>query len=209
MSEIGLLNRAHGSSRYTIGNTEVIAAVYGPVEVKGFVENPIRATISVVFKPKEGVATYAHKIVENNLKKIFHSCLLTSLHPHTSIGIIVQVIVEDGSIFACAVNAISLALIHAGIPSKSTIVATSIARVQDEFCLRPSKIQEKSSTFILTYARYLQRVENTTSAVLSSGKLTSEQLFEALDLASQDSEEVAENLRKSVNNYYQVLKELV
>jgi hypothetical protein len=48
------LNRAHGSARWAQGGTVVLAAVYGPKPGTRKGENPERASIEVVWKPKTG-----------------------------------------------------------------------------------------------------------------------------------------------------------
>lgn len=53
--ELGVLNRADGSVKYTQGDSSVLVAVYGPAEVKPKFERPDRATIDVVFKPRSGL----------------------------------------------------------------------------------------------------------------------------------------------------------
>ncbi|RLN20037.1 hypothetical protein C2845_PM02G41130 [Panicum miliaceum] len=48
------LNRAHGSARWAQGDTVVLAAVYGPKPGTRKGENPEKACMEVVWKPKTG-----------------------------------------------------------------------------------------------------------------------------------------------------------
>jgi exosome complex component RRP46 len=48
------LGRAHGSARWEQGDTVVVAAVYGPRPGTRKGENPEKASIEVVWKPKTG-----------------------------------------------------------------------------------------------------------------------------------------------------------
>lgn len=48
------LHRAHGSARWAQGGTIVLAAVYGPKPGTRKGENPEKASIEVVWKPKTG-----------------------------------------------------------------------------------------------------------------------------------------------------------
>jgi exosome complex component RRP46 len=48
------LHRAHGSARWAQGDTVVLAAVYGPKPGTRKGENPEKASIEVVWKPKTG-----------------------------------------------------------------------------------------------------------------------------------------------------------
>ncbi|XP_021835661.2 exosome complex exonuclease RRP46 homolog isoform X3 [Spinacia oleracea] len=49
-----VLNRAHGSASWSQGDTKVLAAVYGPKVGTKKTENPEKASIEVIWKPKTG-----------------------------------------------------------------------------------------------------------------------------------------------------------
>uniref|UniRef100_A0A803LBQ6 Exoribonuclease phosphorolytic domain-containing protein n=1 Tax=Chenopodium quinoa TaxID=63459 RepID=A0A803LBQ6_CHEQI len=49
-----VLNRAHGSASWSQGDTKVLAAVYGPKAGTKKNENPEKASIEVIWKPKTG-----------------------------------------------------------------------------------------------------------------------------------------------------------
>jgi len=49
-----VLHRAHGSSSWAQGETKVLAAVYGPKAGTKKNENPEKASIEVIWKPKTG-----------------------------------------------------------------------------------------------------------------------------------------------------------
>ncbi|RLN42357.1 hypothetical protein C2845_PM01G49230 [Panicum miliaceum] len=60
------LNRAHGSARWAQGDTVVLAAVYGPKPGTRKGENPEKASIEVVWKPKTGqIVAIGCGVVEN------------------------------------------------------------------------------------------------------------------------------------------------
>ncbi|CAL5394981.1 unnamed protein product [Camellia sinensis] len=72
------LNRAHGSATWSQGETKVIAAVYGPKAGTKKNENPEKACIEVVWKPKTGQIGKPEKEYEMILKRTLQSiCLLT------------------------------------------------------------------------------------------------------------------------------------
>jgi exosome complex component RRP46 len=55
--ERGLLSRADGSAQYSLGGTACLASVTGPVQAPASArEDPERATLEVVFKPRAGLA---------------------------------------------------------------------------------------------------------------------------------------------------------
>ncbi|CAL5328740.1 unnamed protein product [Camellia sinensis] len=63
------LNRAHGSATWSQGETKVIAAVYGPKAGTKKNENPEKACIEVVWKPKTGQIGKPEKEYEMILKR--------------------------------------------------------------------------------------------------------------------------------------------
>eukprot|EP00959_Pyramimonas_sp_CCMP1952_P019590 413701-Pyramimonas_sp.AAC.1 len=158
--ERGLLNRADGSARWSQGAalvsllytlkehltqhlSSVLAAVYGPKSVPGYKEDPEKAKIEVLFKPKTDLPGTPERELEQVIAKTVESVIITALHPRTGISIILQVLQDDGAtlptftflgypsewsspsetlrlalpcqILACAINAACAALVDAGI----------------------------------------------------------------------------------------------
>jgi ribonuclease PH len=97
-AQLGLLSNAHGSAKYKQGESSVLAAVYGPAEVKTREEQGDRATVNVVFKRRDGKPGRQEKEYEKLLRNTLESIIMTKLHPRTSITIIAQVLVDDGSV---------------------------------------------------------------------------------------------------------------
>jgi ribonuclease PH len=97
-AQLGLLTNADGSAKYKQGESSVLAAVYGPAEVKPREELGDRATVNVVFKKREGKPGRQEKEFEKLLRSSLESIIMTHLHPRTAITIIVQVLVDDGSV---------------------------------------------------------------------------------------------------------------
>ncbi|PKA45879.1 Exosome complex exonuclease RRP46 like [Apostasia shenzhenica] len=118
-----LLNRAHGSARWSQGDTIVLAGVYGPKAGTKKGENPEKASIEVIWKPKTGQAGKQEKEYEIILRKTLQSICLLTVYPNTTTSVIVQVAGDDGGLFPCAVNASCAALVDAGIPLKHFAVS--------------------------------------------------------------------------------------
>lgn len=88
--------------------------MYGPLEVKRGVKEQIeRATIDVVWRPRIGPsgnllacylfliwfpADYTDREKEYVLRGVLEGVIITTLHPRTSISVVVQVIQDDGSV---------------------------------------------------------------------------------------------------------------
>lgn len=119
------LHRAHGSARWAQGDTVVLAAVYGPKSGTRKGENPEKASIEVVWKPKTGQIGRQEREYEMTLKRTLQSICLLTVHPNTTTSVVLQVVGDDGSLMSCAINASCAALAFAGIPMKHLAVAIS------------------------------------------------------------------------------------
>ncbi|CAI9759646.1 unnamed protein product [Fraxinus pennsylvanica] len=139
-----VLNRAHGSASFSQGETKILAAVYGPKAGTKKNENPEKACIEVIWKPKSGQIGKAEKEYEMILKRTLQNICLLNVHPNTTTSIIIQVVNDDGSLLPCAINAACSALVDAGIPLKYLAVAISCCLSKHEYCiLDPNKLEEE------------------------------------------------------------------
>lgn len=139
-----ILHRAHGSASWTQGDTKVLAAVYGPKAGTKKNENPEKACIEVIWKPKTGQIGKLEKEYEMILKRTLQSICILTVNPNTTTSVIVQVVHDDGSLLPCAINAACVALVDAGIPMKHMAVATCCCLTENGFViLDPTKLEEQ------------------------------------------------------------------
>ncbi|KAJ6674145.1 EXOSOME COMPLEX COMPONENT RRP46 [Salix viminalis] len=139
-----VLHRAHGSASWSQGDTKVLAAVYGPKAGTKKNENPEKACIEVIWKPKTGQIGKQEKEFEMILKRTLQSICILTLNPNTTTSIIVQVVNDDGALLVCAINAACAALIDAGIPLKHLAVAICCCLAEGGYViLDPTKLEEQ------------------------------------------------------------------
>ncbi|XP_038885208.1 exosome complex exonuclease RRP46 homolog [Benincasa hispida] len=139
-----VLNRAHGSASWSQGDTKVLAAVYGPKAGTKKNENPEKASIEVIWKPKTGQIGKLERECEMILKRTLQSICILTTNPNTTTSIIVQVIHDDGALLPCAINASCAALVDAGIPLKHLAVAISCCLSESGYViLDPTKLEEQ------------------------------------------------------------------
>lgn len=140
-----VLNRAHGSASWSQGDTKVLAAVYGPKAGTKKNENPEKASIEVIWKPKTGQIGKLERECEMILKRTLQSICILNANPNTTTSIIVQVIHDDGALLPCAINASCAALVDAGIPLKHLAVAISCCLSESGYViLDPTKLEEQN-----------------------------------------------------------------
>ena len=116
--ELGVLHRADGSARAVQGETAVLAAVYGPAEVKASQElcdrlvqpqgsmKPVsnsflcspRAALELVVRPESGLSSPRERLLEQLVRSCCQASVQTHLHPHTAISIVLQVENNDGAV---------------------------------------------------------------------------------------------------------------
>eukprot|EP00250_Pteridium_aquilinum_P016975 c23389_g1_i1 orf=115-849(+) len=210
----GLLQRADGSARWSQENTIVLAAVYGPKAISGWRENPERAILEVLWKPKTGLAGTSEREAEFVLKRTLEHIVLTAMHPNTAISVIIQVVNDDGGLLACAMNAACAALIDAGVPLSGLIAAVSCAVDNKGLVfLDPMKKEEKEfrghaclvfpgRSLAVTTAASLsvdnEPIEHGLITSVTKGALSADDYFNCLERGRAASAKIAEFARSSL-----------
>ncbi|KAM9911161.1 hypothetical protein OXX59_004956 [Metschnikowia pulcherrima] len=129
-------NASDGSSYVEQGNTKVMCMVQGPMEppLRSQV-NQTEATIEVSLNIASFSTLQRKKRSKNEkrilelkatLERTFAQSIMSNLYPKTVIDINVQVLAQDGGLFATMTNAITLALIDAGIAMYDYVSAVSV-----------------------------------------------------------------------------------
>lgn len=102
-----------------------------------------KADLMVMVNPASGTSTPYTTSLQHFLLSMFQGQILLFLHPRTSIRIVVHLINEAGSVcsftflphhnqeLSCCCNAITLALVDAGIPLKSMLASVDVAMMDD------------------------------------------------------------------------------
>ncbi|KAJ5071419.1 exosome complex component rrp46 [Anaeramoeba ignava] len=124
-TEFDIIKSADGSVKYSQGKTTVIVGVYGPIEVKQKKEKAGTSFIEVSVTSEDGIQherdiEYAI-FIRNTLENVIH----TKMHPLTSITVAIQIVSDDGSLFATIINAVCLSLLICGIEMKCLFSATN------------------------------------------------------------------------------------
>ncbi|GJP36288.1 hypothetical protein CLOM_g20815 [Closterium sp. NIES-68] len=160
----GPLCRADGSARWSLGDTCVVAGVYGPrgmgVAGGGLAgggaaagqgkEDPLRASLQVIWAPRNGLAGSQERYCEAVVRQTVDAVLLSSLLPRTRIQLQLQVVHDDGSLLPCALNAAFAALLDAGLPLSCLPAAVQLALdSQGQLLLDPTKEEQQTSSATL------------------------------------------------------------
>ncbi|KAK9840941.1 hypothetical protein WJX81_001421 [Elliptochloris bilobata] len=151
--ERGPLQRADGSARWCQGGSVVLAAVHGPRGTASRKEDPERAVVEIVFRPRSGLAGPAERLAEATVRRTVEGVLIAALHPRTAVTVVLQVLSEDGGLLACALCAASAALVDAAVPLARTFVAATLAKTSEGVLLvDPDAAEEEAADAVATLA---------------------------------------------------------
>ncbi|KAH6562886.1 hypothetical protein BASA50_001653 [Batrachochytrium salamandrivorans] len=194
---IGMLSRADGSARFSLGDSNVLCSVYGPTAARARDERLDQACIQVVFNPVSGASGTQERMYERHVRQMVEALILTTLHPRTTIQITLQVLSNDGSILATAMNAVVLALIDAGIPLRITCASTTCMINQDgTLLLDPVSMEVSEAQSIHTLM-----FDTTTSEVMgidSTGLFDTEEFDSCYELSKLAASSIHSFMRAAI-----------
>ncbi|GJP49023.1 hypothetical protein CLOM_g8284 [Closterium sp. NIES-68] len=157
----GPLCRADGSARWSLGDTCVVAGVYGPRGMgvaggglAGGGRQRGRGRRTPCGHPcrssgRRGMG-WQERYCEAVVRQTVDAVLLSSLLPRTRIQLQLQVVHDDGSLLPCALNAAFAALLDAGLPLSCLPAAVQLALdAQGQLLLDPTKEEQQTSSATL------------------------------------------------------------
>src|SRR3989344_6769762 len=130
-AEVGVVKRAVGSARFKMGNTEAIAAVYGPKDIPRFFQNAetgiLRCNYNMMaFSGNERVRPGPSRR-SREISMVTEKALLPVLDlkkfPATAIEVYIEITQADAGTRCAGINGASMALADAGIPMKDLVSA--------------------------------------------------------------------------------------
>nr|XP_033810857.1 exosome complex component RRP46 [Geotrypetes seraphini] len=199
--EQNLLSRPDGSASFLQGDTSVLAGIYGPAEVKVSKEIFDKATLEVILKPKIGLPAVQEKNQEQIIRNTCEAVVLATLHPRTSITIVLQVVSDAGSLLACCLNAACMGLLDAGLPMKSLFCGVTCALDSERgIILDPTDKQEKESRALLTFA--IDSLEKKVLMITSRGSYSIEELQQCIATSQKAADKLFQFYRDSVSRKY-------
>uniref|UniRef100_A0A3Q0TG69 Exosome complex component RRP46 n=1 Tax=Amphilophus citrinellus TaxID=61819 RepID=A0A3Q0TG69_AMPCI len=199
--EQSLLSRPDGSASFVQGDTSVMAGVYGPAEVKVSKEIYDRATLEVLVQPKVGLPGVRERSQEQCLRETCEASLLLTLHPRSSLTLVLQVLHDDGSLLACCLNAACMALMDAGLPMDCLFCGVTCAINTDgQIITDPTAAQEKESRALMTFA--IDSAKRSVMMSSTKGSFSVHELQRCIAVSQRASEDVFQFYRDSVRRRY-------
>ncbi|GIL81470.1 hypothetical protein Vretimale_1022 [Volvox reticuliferus] len=131
--QLDVLSSADGSAIFEMGNTKVLAAVFGPhavtkradVREDGAVVvcEYAMAAFSTAERRRRGKGDRRSTELSMVIRNTLEQTILTELMPRSQIDVYVQVLQADGGTRCAAINAAVLALAAAGVPLRDLVAS--------------------------------------------------------------------------------------
>ncbi|XP_010413376.1 PREDICTED: exosome complex component RRP41 homolog [Camelina sativa] len=204
VAEVGVVSKADGSAVFEMGNTKVIAAVYGPREIqnKSLQKKNDHALVLCEYSMAQFSTgdrrrqKFDRRSTELSLviRQTMEACILTELLPHSQIDIFLQVLQADGGTRSACINAATLALADAGIPMRDLAVSCSAGYLNSTPLLDLNYVEDSAGGTDVTVG-ILPKLDKVTLLQMDA-KLPMETFETVFALASEGCKAIAERIRE-------------
>ncbi len=187
--KVGVLNRADGSCYFEFGGNKVIAAVYGPREVH---PRHMAKSTSAVVRYRYNMASFSVEErkrpgpdrrsieVSKVSREALEPVIFQEYFPRTAIDIFVEVLQADAGTRTAGINAASIALADAGIPTKCLVSACAAGKIDDTVVLDLNKDEDNYGQADMPVA---MTPDGNITLLQMDGHLTRDEFKEAFELA--------------------------
>lgn len=176
----------------------MLAATFGPVEVRPQRELVDRAVIEVTFRALRGVEAVENRRVEQLVRATLEQCVFAALHPRTAVSVVLSVLETDELLLlSTCVNAAILALLDASVSMKYLPAAVTCVPVGDRVLVNPLPAERQDCDGASVTAVY----NTSTGRLVSShttGRLSAAQLSSCLREARRAAGLVCHLYRRAV-----------
>lgn len=153
---------------------------------------------------KTDKASPEHRELEQIVKSTFESIICVTSFPRTQITITIQELNDEGYFLSTCINAITLALVDAGIPLKSLIVATSAIILDSEdsngILINYTKDQEETarSKFVMAFTRSFDGIVT----CYTTGSFSQSEYWKVTESLKEPSQEILTIFREALAEKY-------
>lgn len=207
--KISVFPSADGSSYFESGLNKVMVIVTGPMEPrrqndqmsdKGFI------SIHLATAPFSGNDHRKRRLndkrsieVESILRQTFEGAVILDLYAKSEINVTIHVLESDGSIICTMINAITLALMDAGISMTDMVTASSVGQVRGKYCVDVNQVEQNSGGAYIPLA-IKPRNEEVIFLQLNS-RLSANNLREAMEVAIEGCRKIKMYMDGALKSY--------
>lgn len=145
-----VLRNSDASCRYSIGKSEVVASVHGPIEARSTAASADGLVCDITVRRSSGVPTGAERYIEVLFQSLLPRLIETVKYPYAQLLVSIEILSDAGSTYAAAFNAMVFALLRSGLAVKQIILASSVAQNENQLALNPSKSSEMDAAVAVT-----------------------------------------------------------
>ncbi|CAJ1961236.1 unnamed protein product [Sphenostylis stenocarpa] len=202
-AEIGAVSKADGSAIFEMGNTKVIAAVYGPREVQNRSQISNHALVRCEYsmanfstgdRMRKSKGDRRSTEISLVIRQTMEASILTHLLPRSQIDIYVQVLQADGGTRSACINAATLALADAGIPMRDLVTSCSAGYLNSTPLLDLNYVEDSAGGPDVTLG-ILPKLDKVTLLQMDS-KLPIDILENVMQLAIEGCKAIANYIRE-------------
>ncbi|MFB6241356.1 MAG: exosome complex exonuclease Rrp41 [Candidatus Nanosalina sp.] len=216
--EVGVLDQADGSAMVEIGNTRVIASVFGPQDLH---PKHLQESDRAVIKMRYNMAPFSvddrmspgpnRRAKEIGLvaRRALEPAVELERFPEAGIDISMEVVESDGGTRVTGITAASLALADAGIPMKGLVSACAAGVVADTPVLDVNGKEDKKGNADIPIATINRsdddpesKDEDMVTLLQMDGDLTTEQVEDCVQLAKEGCRQLYEQQKRTIQEKY-------
>lgn len=161
--KIDVIKNSTGSCEYTMGETKVIAWIEGPKDSRKQNQENIgnikcyftEAPFSYMIRKNDFKRDLKMKDFSYTLKNIFEEVIRLELYIKSEIIINALVLQNDGNFKGATVNAITMALINAGIYIKDTVIGMCVGVTEEEKVIYDLILSEEKNNIPIINVAFL------------------------------------------------------
>ncbi len=195
--KVGVVKRANGSATVRFGNTQAVAAVYGP---RNLFPRHLQESETGIIRCRYSMAPFsvderkspAPDRRSTEISKITRLALEPVIFledfPKTTIDVFIDILQADGSTRVTGINAASLALVCAGVPMKDMITACSVGKVNGELVVDLNGEEDNNSEVDMSFAMMSSKKKIT--VLQMDGVLTKDELLKLIENARKNCEKI-------------------
>jgi len=212
--ELGVLKNADGSAIFEMGNTKVVAAVYGPKEMHPrHLALPDRAVLRVRYHmtpfstdERKNPAPSRREIeLSKVIREALESTILVELFPRTVIDIFMEVLQADAGTRLVSLMSASMALADAGVPMRDLIAGVAVGKADGVLVLDLNEPEDMWGEADMPVA--LMPSLKQVALLQLNGNMTPQEFRQGLEMAQKGIETIYNLQREAIKNKYAEYKE--
>ena len=193
--QMNIIKESSGSCMLNLGETKVISWINGPRESKSRTQDKKgtikcffnQAPFSGMIRKKDFKRDLKMREFSKILKDIFEQIIRLDLYSKSEIIINVLVLQNDGNYKSASINAITFALINAGIYIKDSVVGINVGCTDDDRMIYDLQLQEEKQYIPILNVAFLPHTKKLVYTELVNAKTP----YNKLSLLMKEAEDAS------------------